>query len=200
VGPCLKPLTKDIFLLGIYGLHKKKNLRRQSSCFWLCLISSEFGLAVEIGVPGVYLIESLVSIKLTQSWEDTTKESGSLQEKKGDSRGSRAKRDIFFRLVLSLNPGRDPKNKNLQILGIQREKTARSCTPPCQDLWVKGKYAHLLHTMPIISISHIHHSDGPLERNSTNDKADNVKYINFHQPLSKPVTTLELGILNSKTD
>lgn len=43
--------------------HKEKNLGRRSGCFLLCLISFEFGPAVEIRAPGVLLIESLAGIK-----------------------------------------------------------------------------------------------------------------------------------------
>ena len=55
---------------------KKKNLRGQSTCFWLHLISSEFELVVEIRVPGVHLIESPVNIKLAPSRGDSTRSLG----------------------------------------------------------------------------------------------------------------------------
>lgn len=53
----------------------KKNLRGQSTCFWLHLISSEFEL-IEIRVPGIHLIESPVNIKLAPSRGDSTRSLG----------------------------------------------------------------------------------------------------------------------------
>ena len=46
----------------------KKELEKTERLFLLCLISFEFGLAVEIRVPGVHLIESLTSIKFPVVW------------------------------------------------------------------------------------------------------------------------------------
>lgn len=58
------------------GPIKKMNLRGQSTRFCLRLISSEFELVVEIRVPGVHLIKSLVNIKLAPSRKDSTRSLG----------------------------------------------------------------------------------------------------------------------------
>lgn len=155
----------------------------------LCLISLGFGLAGEITVPGVHLIDSPASIKLPVgrrrlcrgAWKSPVGEGGW-----AELVAVLKHRHLWAAAVLA------PRKTGLgdKIQGIGEWKPHRLLLLDlllCRGVWVKGRDADSL-----TFHAHHHHS---LEAASIIENKES-KSVGFQQSLSQPVTTQSFGILN----